>query len=295
MGFRFRKSIKIGKHFRVNLSKSGIGYSIGGKGYRHTVSSNGKSKDTFSIPGTGISYTTSSGKTRPHSTNSTSQHISTSARHEMTESERKNTNKLLCILLISIALILFGFPIFFVLISTWENKIPPAPETTFQTTVTEEKVGICFKDDGTQLLPVGETAELTLIIVDDKIDAKDIILSGEDEQIIDIIADTSADGIIVYQIVAKSPGIVNLSAETSNGQFSTTIAQIIVEEPYVDTYQQNQFTSSSSSMYVLNTATKKIHFGGCSYSPEVGSENRDVVTDISGLLANGYTWCEYCQ
>lgn len=39
MGFYYRKSVNLGP-FRVNLSKSGVGYSVGG----------------FSIPGTGIGY-----------------------------------------------------------------------------------------------------------------------------------------------------------------------------------------------------------------------------------------------
>ena len=34
MGFRVRKSINLGGGFRINLSKSGIGYSWGTKGYR---------------------------------------------------------------------------------------------------------------------------------------------------------------------------------------------------------------------------------------------------------------------
>ena len=55
MGMRFRKSIGSGP-FRVNLSKSGIGYSIGTKGFRHTKTANGRTRNTYSIPGTGISY-----------------------------------------------------------------------------------------------------------------------------------------------------------------------------------------------------------------------------------------------
>ena len=38
MGFRFRKSVNFGP-FRVNLSKSGVGYSFGGKGFRFTKKS----------------------------------------------------------------------------------------------------------------------------------------------------------------------------------------------------------------------------------------------------------------
>lgn len=56
MGLRFRKSINIGKGFRINLSKSGIGYSWGTKGFRTTKTATGKNRNTYTIPGTGISY-----------------------------------------------------------------------------------------------------------------------------------------------------------------------------------------------------------------------------------------------
>lgn len=55
MGFRFRKSIGAGP-FRINFSKSGIGYSFGGKGARITKKANGNTMTTLGIPGTGISY-----------------------------------------------------------------------------------------------------------------------------------------------------------------------------------------------------------------------------------------------
>lgn len=60
MGIRFRKSINCGL-FRINLSKSGIGYSVGVKGYRKTRKAGGGSRTTLSIPGTGISYVKDSG------------------------------------------------------------------------------------------------------------------------------------------------------------------------------------------------------------------------------------------
>lgn len=55
MGFCFRKSIKIGP-FRINFSKSGIGWSFGFKGFRYTKKANGKKQKTYSIPGTGLSF-----------------------------------------------------------------------------------------------------------------------------------------------------------------------------------------------------------------------------------------------
>ena len=56
MGFNFRKSVKVGP-VRFNVGKSGVGISIGGKGFRVNRSAKGKTKATISIPGTGISYT----------------------------------------------------------------------------------------------------------------------------------------------------------------------------------------------------------------------------------------------
>jgi hypothetical protein len=57
MGFSYRKSIRLGP-FRVNLSKSGVGGSIGTRGVRTTVTPSGRRYTTFSLPGTGLSYRT---------------------------------------------------------------------------------------------------------------------------------------------------------------------------------------------------------------------------------------------
>lgn len=59
MGLRFRKSISLGKGARVNLSKSGIGYSFGTKGARITKRARGGWSGSVGIPGTGVYYTKS--------------------------------------------------------------------------------------------------------------------------------------------------------------------------------------------------------------------------------------------
>lgn len=60
MGFRYRKSVNVGP-FRFTASKSGISTSFGGKGARITKMANGRTRTTFSVPGTGISYVSESG------------------------------------------------------------------------------------------------------------------------------------------------------------------------------------------------------------------------------------------
>ena len=55
MGFRFRKNFGKGP-FRINISKSGIGYSVGVKGARIAKTANGTRRTTLNVPGTGLSY-----------------------------------------------------------------------------------------------------------------------------------------------------------------------------------------------------------------------------------------------
>lgn len=67
MGIRFRKRIKLLPGLWVNLSKSGASVSAGVKGF--TVNSRrGKTRTTVGLPGTGISYSSTSGTTAPTST-----------------------------------------------------------------------------------------------------------------------------------------------------------------------------------------------------------------------------------
>lgn len=68
MGLRYRKTIKLGP-LNINMSKSGIGFSIGTKMFRIGISPKGKLRKTFTVPGTGISYVkeTTTNKSAPNS------------------------------------------------------------------------------------------------------------------------------------------------------------------------------------------------------------------------------------
>lgn len=64
MAFGFRKSLRLGKHGRVNVSKSGVGFSWGVPGLRFTKTARGQNRVTVSIPGTGLRWTKTAGKKR---------------------------------------------------------------------------------------------------------------------------------------------------------------------------------------------------------------------------------------
>lgn len=82
MGLRMRKSVNLGCGFRVNVSKSGIGYSWGIPGYRITKTSKGNTRKTYSIPGTGLSYV-----------DETSKHTNKPASKNVPQSSRENTRE----------------------------------------------------------------------------------------------------------------------------------------------------------------------------------------------------------
>jgi hypothetical protein len=55
-GFRFRKSIGVLPGVKVNLSKSRVSTSLGGRGATVNVGADGRRMVTIGIPGTGMSY-----------------------------------------------------------------------------------------------------------------------------------------------------------------------------------------------------------------------------------------------
>jgi hypothetical protein len=55
MGWYFRRGINLGP-FRVNLSRSGVGWSVGRRGARIGVDAKGRRTTHASIPGTGLGH-----------------------------------------------------------------------------------------------------------------------------------------------------------------------------------------------------------------------------------------------
>jgi hypothetical protein len=61
MGFRFRRTVRIAPGVRLNFSKRGTSMSLGGHGVTENISKRG-TRMTYSLRGTGLSYTTKTSK-----------------------------------------------------------------------------------------------------------------------------------------------------------------------------------------------------------------------------------------
>lgn len=67
MGLRFRKSVKICKGVKLNFGKTGASLTIGTKGLHYTIHTSGRKTTSVGIPGTGVSYVSTSGDGKRHS------------------------------------------------------------------------------------------------------------------------------------------------------------------------------------------------------------------------------------
>ena len=61
MGFRFRRSFKIAPGLKVNFNKNSVSLTAGTRGAHYTINSKGKKTKSVGIPGTGLSYTETTG------------------------------------------------------------------------------------------------------------------------------------------------------------------------------------------------------------------------------------------
>ena len=57
MSWTFRKTFSLGRLLRINVSKRGLGVSVGVPGFRVGLGADGKVRRTISIPGTGLRAT----------------------------------------------------------------------------------------------------------------------------------------------------------------------------------------------------------------------------------------------
>lgn len=56
MGLRFQRRIKTLPGLHLNLSRSGVGFSIGGRGAHVGITSRGQRYSSVGVPGTGVSW-----------------------------------------------------------------------------------------------------------------------------------------------------------------------------------------------------------------------------------------------
>lgn len=113
MNLRFRRSIKIAPGVRINISKSGLSTSVGGRG----LTWNSRGALTASIPGTGLSYRTNISPKNNANNAQAAKSLSETLTALSPEENRKRQRAALLLPLIAGAVLLFSlFPYLLILL-----------------------------------------------------------------------------------------------------------------------------------------------------------------------------------
>lgn len=307
MGFRFRKSIPIGKHFRINLSKSGVGHSWGVKGARFTKTANGKNRTTLSVPGTGISYTTESkahtSKKKPSKKKNVDQ-AAASAKQQVQQTagaQNPPTNSAPTKSSPNITSFKTTYPVLFwiIAIAIWPISL-----------------SIWFlKTDNIKKL--NKTARACLLVAFWGIffviggiagmqqESRDIQLSDPISKITSRPSPTptATPEPTPEPTPTPTPELTNTPAPETPKQPAS--------QPQTQQGTQNNAGASGSASgsggqtasqpaneasYVLNTSTHKFHKPTCRDVPKIAAENRsNVSTTRDSIIAQGYTPCGHCH
>lgn len=287
MGFRFRKSIKAGP-LRVNLSKSGIGYSVGGKGFRYTKKAGGGTRTTTSIPGTGISFVQDSVGSKKRTSPARSSGITHKSQggNNMKKPKNSMTELILCLFLgwagahkfyigkkgLGILYLLtFGLCI----IGWWGDLI-----------------ALCMKNfsknKGAELpwkkKILSYVAGFLCVMLVGGCGSDSESAPVPTEPTLAVVATTEATE------ATTSPTTVAVTEATTEPTSEPTT------EPTTAPTTEPAETEPEGRNYVLNTNSKKFHYPSCSSADDIKASNRkDVVATREELIEQGYDPCGRCH
>ena len=273
MGLRFRKSIKVGPA-RINLSKSGIGYSVGTKGFRVTKTAKGTVRTTTSIPGTGISHVTeTSSKKNKNSEPNIPNNTNNSNDPKRTKKSKKK------FIFIAIA------ALFVIYVIGSSNSDDP---------VLEE-----IKISASDVIETSEKSEVEYTISPDEFDLEGASLRSENSDIASFVL----EGDTLY-VQGNSAGSTELWLEKDGVESNKITVSVI--EPESDTVVDNTPTTDPSAPIVEQPSTpsepteEMVYIAGSGEgtkyhsNPDCSNMSNPVEITLNEAQSRGYEPCKRC-
>ena len=316
MGFRFNKSIRIGKNFRINLSKSGIGYSYGVKGYRITKTAKGNIRHTISMPGTGISYI------KEYNPNKKTDvpHIKKSNSNNAGDNNSKPPNKnIIKIILLCILSFLF-LPLAPAIIATVflkKSNIKKSKKTTFitlswilnffllgsiPTTTPEpnETTPVVSSNDynsttNTKTITENnvESSTNTTSIETSSITSENTTNESTKETL--TTQQTTVIETTTYTVTTEKPTETTTYTTTTEKPTETTTYTTTTEKPTETTTQKNVINYTEQTPYVGNRNNFLLHYSDCRAAKKLLPEHRKPFETKEEAISAGYTdLCGIC-
>jgi hypothetical protein len=290
MGFRFRKSIKIAPGVRFNLGKKSSSFSFGGRGVRHTISSSGRRTTTVGIPGTGLSYSHSSGgKTTKSSTSK--------GRNSMNRKKTKNIGARGEELPETPFYLRWWFLLIVVIVMVSAVKScgndaneytpDPGPSATTSQSSTAKPPEASQKPathvEEKKETPSVQEVPLTVVRDEPKEDVKpEVVEQATEEQKADVPP------------VETPPVIEAPPSEETPVVEVPAVQEPVYEEPKTEEPAHKEPVGTT---YVLNKNSKRFHYDWCSSVDEMSEKNKLVVTGTrEDVFSYGkYEPCKRCN
>lgn len=307
MGLRFRKSVKIAPGVKLNFNKKSTGLTIGGKGAHYTINSKGKKTTSFGIPGTGISYSSTS-------ENSKSKGEDKDMKKTTVEGKKKGCG----LFLIPAIIILFIIGGIGSCVGKDDKSETTTSTTEISTTIektTEEKTitieSIEFSDADPLKLEIGDSEyNYIRVVYDDTFSEDDIVFVSSDESVATITLNRKRNSLVYFDIEAIGSGTATVYAQTVDGAIkSEEITVTVVENDttskktetteakaaVIDKETNAPKATENSKEYVLNTNTMKIHESYCSSVKDIDPGNYAKTSDYDKAISQGYVPCKRCN
>ena len=309
MGLRFRKSIKVGPA-RINLSKSGVGYSVGTKGFRVTKTAKGTVRTTASIPGTGISHVTETNSKKKNK--SSDPYIPNNTNNSNDPKKPKDRNVLFIVLTI---FFLFVFPplgIFLLWKKTdWAKKVKTILTVIFVlyfisyvnglsgglSDATIEEIQIANVGE----LEINEKSEVSYTITPSDLDLENATLNAENADIASFVL----EGDTLY-IETKSAGTTSLWLEKDGVESNKITVSVIEPENDVAQNTEPQTPVADNTPVVEQPSTpsepteEMVYIAGSGEgtkyhsTPDCSNMSNPIEIPLSEAIADGYEPCKRC-
>jgi len=276
MGLRFRKSIKIAPGVKINLNKNSVSATVGTKGAHYTVNSKGKKTTTVGVPGTGISYTASSGGNAKKAANNNPSNTSNNGIDSSSPKKKRGKG---CLTVFIVLFVLGG------ICSLFTDDNDPTKITISADTQTVYDINT----------PIPITAKYEPS--DAKTDDITCESSGgsftNDDGKLSFIADKSGNYKVYITCGNTESNSLTLKIENKKEMAEEAERK---EEAGTQTEQETTSQQPQATSYVINTSTRKFHYPSCKDVSKISSENYSTYEGVRDDLINqGYSPCGHCN
>lgn len=307
MGFRFRKSVKIAPGVKLNINKNSVGITAGTKGAHYSVNSSGRKTASVGIPGTGISYVTTSGSSsgQHHASGSDYSGLSPELQNSSASSGSPHEPFYQKTWFVILMMFCCCFPVGLFLMWKYKKFNKPVRIIISSFFALCFVIGLFTNDESSSVVETTSTVVETTSAIEETVLESETTLpetTVAESSIDDSVSESSFDESTTSEVTASEPvldsssSIDETAALVADAPVSSSESQEeTVPETVAETESIEETTVAPETTYIVNTNTGKFHYPSCSGAAKIKAKNRKEVTGTRDELAQKYDPCKICK